>query len=206
MLGIETKDGAFLCLVKGNERVPTRRSRVFTTVSDNQARIEIHVLQGVSDIAAHNRSLAKFELTGIPPAAKGVPQIEVTFEVDVNGILSVNAKDRTTGHSQNIVVPPSVGLSQADVRRLLEEARAPEGEEPQYRELQATPRDDNESPLPTERSPRETGPAGSGGDSSGRAEPYVFPTLSTRPESWLRRLVRAFLGALAEALRHRSAR
>ena len=108
MLGIETKDGAFLCLIKENERIPTRRSIVFTTVSDNQARVEIHVLQGASDVAAHNRSLAKFELTGIPPAPKGVPQIEVTFEIDVNGILSVNAEDRTTGRSQNIVVDPSL--------------------------------------------------------------------------------------------------
>ena len=88
-LGIETKDGTFTPLIERNSTIPTRKSRVFTTVADNQTRVEVHVLQGESDMAAYNKSLAKFELTSIPPAPKGVPQIEVTFEIDVNGIVSV---------------------------------------------------------------------------------------------------------------------
>jgi molecular chaperone DnaK len=128
-LGVETKEGTFTPMIRGSHTVPTRKSRVFTTVADNQGRVEIHVLQGQSDIAAQNRSLAKFELTGIPPAPKGLPQIEVTFEVDGSGILSVKAEDRTTGRGQDIVVCPSGGLSQADVGRLAAEAQAREVED-----------------------------------------------------------------------------
>ena len=105
-LGIETKDGTFTSLIERNSTIPTRKSRVFTTVADNQTRVEVHVLQGESDMAAYNKSLAKFELTNIPPAPKGVPQIEVTFEIDVNGIVSVAAQDQATGRSQSIVDPP----------------------------------------------------------------------------------------------------
>src|SRR5574342_642411 len=90
-LGIETKDGTFTALIERNSTIPTRKSRGFTTVADNQTKVEVHVLQGESDMAAYNKSLSKFELTNIPPAPKGVPQIEVTFELDANGIVSVSA-------------------------------------------------------------------------------------------------------------------
>ena len=128
-LGIETKDGTFTSLIERNSTIPTRKSRVFTTVADNQTRVEVHILQGESDMAAYNKSLAKFELTSIPPAPKGVPQIEVTFEIDVNGITSVNAQDQATGRSQNMVIHSSGGLSQADVGRLVAETRARESED-----------------------------------------------------------------------------
>ena len=128
-LGIETKDGTFTSLIERNSTIPTRKSRVFTTVADNQTRVEVHVLQGESDMAAYNKSLAKFELTSIPPAPRGVPQIEVTFEIDVNGITSVNAQDQATGRSQNMVIHSSGGLSQADVGRLVAETRARESED-----------------------------------------------------------------------------
>jgi molecular chaperone DnaK len=128
-LGIETKDGTFTSLIERNSTIPTRKSRVFTTVADNQTRVEVHILQGESDMAAYNKSLAKFELTSIPPAPKGVPQVEVTFEIDVNGITSVNAQDQATGRSQNMVIHPSGGLSQADVGRLVAETRARESED-----------------------------------------------------------------------------
>jgi molecular chaperone DnaK len=123
-LGIETKDGTFTSLIERNSTIPTRKSRVFTTVADNQTKVEIHVLQGDSDMAAYNKSLAKFELTNIPPAPKGVPQIEVSFEIDVNGIVSVSAQDQATGRSQSIVIHPSGGLTQQDVSRLVEETRS----------------------------------------------------------------------------------
>ena len=122
-LGIETKDGTFTPLIERNSTIPTRKSRVFTTVADNQTKVEVHVLQGESDMAAYNKSLAKFELTNIPPAPKGVPQIEVSFEIDVNGIMSVAAQDQATGRSQSIVIHPSGGLSQSELSRLVNETR-----------------------------------------------------------------------------------
>jgi molecular chaperone DnaK len=128
-LGIETKDGTFTPLIDRNSTIPTRKSRVFTTVADNQTRVEVHALQGDSDMSAFNKSLAKFELTNIPPAPKGVPQIEVTFEIDVNGIVSVSAQDQATGRSQSMVIHASGGLSQADVGRLVAETRARESDE-----------------------------------------------------------------------------
>ncbi len=122
-LGIETKDGTFTPLIERNSTIPTRKSRVFTTVADSQTRVEVHVLQGESDMAAYNKSLAKFELTQIPPAPKGVPQIEVSFEIDVNGITAVSAQDQATGRSQSMVIHPSGGLSQPEVSRLVTETR-----------------------------------------------------------------------------------
>ena len=122
-LGIETKDGTFTPLIERNSTIPTRKSRVFTTVADNQTKVEVHVLQGESDMAAYNKSLAKFELTNIPPAPKGVPQIEVTFEIDVNGIVSVSAQDQATGRSQSMVIHPSGGLSQSELGKLVNETR-----------------------------------------------------------------------------------
>jgi molecular chaperone DnaK len=121
--GIETKDGTFTPLIERNSTIPTRKARVFTTVADNQSRVEIHVLQGESDMAAYNKSLAKFELTNIPPAPKGVPQIEVSFEIDVNGIYSVSATDQATGRAQGMTIHPSGGLSQQEVNRLVQETR-----------------------------------------------------------------------------------
>jgi molecular chaperone DnaK len=102
--------------------------------------VEVHVLQGESDMSAYNKSLAKFELTNIPPAPKGVPQIEVSFEIDVNGIVSVSAQDQATGRSQSMVIHPSGGLSQAEVSRLVEETRSQELEERQRKDLEAVVR------------------------------------------------------------------
>ena len=122
-LGLETKDGTFTPLIERNSTIPTRKSRIFTTVADNQTKVEVHVLQGESDMAAYNKSLAKFELTNIPPAPRGVPQIEVGFEIDVNGIVSVSAQDQATGRSQSLVIHPSGGLSQNELNRLMDETR-----------------------------------------------------------------------------------
>jgi molecular chaperone DnaK len=128
-LGIETKDGTFTPLIDRNSTIPTRKSRVFTTVADNQTRVEVHVLQGESDMAAYNKSLQKFELTNIPPAPKGVPQIEVTFEIDANGIVSVSATDQATGRMQQMVIHASGGLSQSEVNRMAAETRARDSED-----------------------------------------------------------------------------
>jgi molecular chaperone DnaK len=122
-LGIETKDGTFTPIIERNSTIPTRKGRVFTTVADNQTKVELHVLQGESDMAAYNKSLARFELTNIPAAPKGVPQVEVTFEIDANGIVSVAAQDQATGRSQSTVIHPSGGLSQTELNRLVSETR-----------------------------------------------------------------------------------
>ena len=139
-MGIETKDGTFTPLIERNSTIPTRKSRVFTTVADNQTKVEVHVLQGESDMAAYNKSLAKFELTNIPPAPKGVPQIEVAFEIDVNGIVSVAAQDQATGRSQSIVIHPSSGLSQSEINRLVSETRMQEQGERVRKEQEAVVR------------------------------------------------------------------
>jgi molecular chaperone DnaK len=139
-LGIETKDGTFTPLIERNSTIPTRKSRVFTTVADNQTKVEVHVLQGESDMAAYNKSLAKFELTNIPPAPKGVPQVEVSFEIDVNGIMSVSALDQATGRSQSMVIHASGGLSQAELGKLVSESRMRDQSEKQKKEQEAVVR------------------------------------------------------------------
>jgi len=139
-LGIETKDGTFTPLIERNSTIPTRKSRVFTTVADNQTKVEVHVLQGESDMAAYNKSLAKFELSNIPQAPKGVPQLEVTFEIDVNGIVSVSAQDQATGRSQSMVIHPSGGLSQSELGKLVTETRARDQSERSRKEQEAVVR------------------------------------------------------------------
>jgi molecular chaperone DnaK len=121
-LGLETKGGLFTKIIERNSTIPLRESRVFTTVADNQASVEIHVLQGEREIAGANRSLAKFELVGIPPNSRGVPQIEVSFEVDASGIVSVSAKDKTTGRAQQVHITPTSGLSPDEIEQLIREA------------------------------------------------------------------------------------
>ena len=117
-LGIETKDGTFTPLIERQATIPTKKSRIFTTVTDNQTKVEVHVLQGENEHAAYNTSLGRFQLTDIAPAPKGVPQIEVTFEIDVNGIVQVTALDQATGRQQNIVTRAGSGLTSNEVDRL----------------------------------------------------------------------------------------
>ena len=121
-LGIETKDGTFTPLIERNSNIPTKKSRIFTTVTDNQTKVEVHVLQGEGNMANENTSLGKFMLTDVAPAPKGVPQVEVTFEIDVNGIVQVTALDQATGRQQNITVRAASGLTQSEVDKARTEA------------------------------------------------------------------------------------
>ena len=121
-LGIETRGGMFTKIIERNSTIPTRKSRIFTTVADNQSKVEVHVLQGEREIAAHNKSLGRFEFVGIPSAPKGVPQIEVTFDIDSNGIVNVQARDMTTSREQKIIVTPSGGLNEEEIHRIIEDA------------------------------------------------------------------------------------
>jgi len=121
-LGLETRGGLFTKIIERNSTIPLRNSLTFTTVVDNQSSVEIHVLQGEREVASGNRSLGKFELVGIPPSPRGVPQIEVSFEVDANGIVSVSAQDKATGREQQMRITPTSGLAPEEIDRLLREA------------------------------------------------------------------------------------
>src|ERR1041385_3410848 len=121
-LGLETRGGLFTKIIERNSTIPLRESRTFTTVVDNQSSVEIHVLQGEREVAQGNRSLGKFELVGIPPNPRGVPQIEVSFEVDANGIVSVSATDKATGREQQMRITPTSGLSPEEIDRIITEA------------------------------------------------------------------------------------
>ena len=133
-LGIETLGGVMTTLIERNTTIPTRKSEVFSTASDSQTQVEIHVLQGERPMAADNRTLGKFHLVGIPPAPRGVPQIEVTFDIDANGIVNVSAKDRATGKSQEITITASSGLAKEEVERMVEDAEAHAGDDKKRRE------------------------------------------------------------------------
>ena len=122
-LGIETRGGMFTKIIERNATIPTRKSKVFTTVADNQTKVEIHVLQGEREIAAHNNSLGQFELVGIPAAPRGATQIEVTFDIDSNGIVSVQARDCTSKREQKILVSPSSGLTEKEIEEIICDAK-----------------------------------------------------------------------------------
>jgi molecular chaperone DnaK len=134
-LGLETRGGLFVKLIPRNSTIPLKNTMTFTTVVDNQQSVEIHILQGERDIAAVNRSLAKFELVGIPPSPRGVPQIDVSFEIDANGIVSVSAKDKMTGLEQAIQISPSSGLAPDEIERLIIEAETSVDRDRETRDL-----------------------------------------------------------------------
>jgi molecular chaperone DnaK len=133
-LGIETLGGVTTRLIERNTTIPTRKSEIFTTAADNQTSVEIHVLQGERDMARDNRTLGKFQLVGMPAAPRGVPQVEVTFDIDANGIVNVSAKDLGTGKEQKITITASSGLNRDDIDKMVKEAEAHAEEDKQRRE------------------------------------------------------------------------
>jgi molecular chaperone DnaK len=134
-LGIETLGGVMTTLIPRNTTIPTRKSEIFSTASDNQPNVEVHVLQGERPLARDNRTLGKFHLVGLPPAPRGVPQIEVAFDIDANGIVNVAAKDLATGKEQTITISGSSGLSKADVERMVKDAQSHASEDQARRDL-----------------------------------------------------------------------
>jgi molecular chaperone DnaK len=134
-LGIETKGGVMTKLIERNTTIPSRKSEIFSTAEDNQPSVEVHVLQGEREMAAYNKSLGKFQLTGIPPAPRGMPQIEVTFDIDANGILNVAAKDLGTGKEQKIEIKGGSGLAEQEVEQMIKDAEAHADEDRRQREL-----------------------------------------------------------------------
>jgi molecular chaperone DnaK len=133
-LGIETLGGVFTTLIPRNTTIPTKKSETFSTAEDNQTTVEIHVLQGEREMAAYNKTIGKFQLTGIPPAPRGMPQIEVTFDIDANGILHVSARDQASGKEQKIRIEASSGLSEQEIEKMVKDAEEHESEDRQRKE------------------------------------------------------------------------
>jgi len=134
-LGIETLGGVFTRIIERNSTIPTTKSQIFSTAADNQTSTDIHVLQGEREMASYNKTLGRFQLTGIPPAPRGIPQIEVKFDIDANGIVHVSAKDMATGNEQKVTITSSTGLSKDDIEKMKQDAEAHAEEDKKQREL-----------------------------------------------------------------------
>jgi molecular chaperone DnaK len=156
-LGIETLGAVFTRLIERNTTIPTRKSQIFSTAADNQTAVSIHVLQGEREMATQNRTLGRFDLVGIPPAPRGVPQIEVTFDIDANGIVHVSAKDLGTGKEQKIRIESSSGLSDDEIKRMVKEAETHAEEDKQEREKAETRNEADNLIYTTEKSLRDYG-------------------------------------------------
>src|SRR4051794_10030002 len=154
-LGIETKGGVFTRLIERHTTIPTRKSEIFTTAEDNQPSVEVHVLQGESEMAMYNKTLGKFQLVGIPPAPRGIPQVEVAFDIDANGIINVSAKDLGTGNEQQIKIEGGSGLKGDEVERMIKDAEAHAEEARRLHELADTKNQAENLAYQTEKSLKE---------------------------------------------------
>jgi molecular chaperone DnaK len=158
-LGIETLGGVLTKLIEKNTTIPTKKSQIFSTAADNQPAVEIHVLQGERSMAANNKTLGRFQLVGIPPAPRGIPQIEVTFDIDANGIVSVSAKDMGTGKEQSIKITASSGLSEEEIKNLVKDAEMHEEDDRKRRELVDACNMADSTIYSIEKSIKEVGPS-----------------------------------------------
>ena len=156
-LGIETQGGVFTRLIERNTTIPTSKSKVFSTAANNQTSVDIHVLQGEREMAKDNKTLGRFQLTGIPPAPRGVPQIEVTFDIDENGIVHVSAEDKGTGNKENITIESSSGLSEEEIEQMVHDAKEHEEEDKKKRERIETRNEADQLVHQTEKTLDEAG-------------------------------------------------
>jgi len=156
-LGVETLGGVMTVMIERNTTIPVKKTETYSTAADSQTAVDVHILQGERPMASQNMSLGNFRLEGIPPAARGIPQIEVTFDIDANGILNVSAKDKATGKEQKIAVTASTNLNKNDVERMVQEAKRYEAEDKQHRELITAKNDADTLIYQTEKALRELG-------------------------------------------------
>jgi molecular chaperone DnaK len=156
-LGIETLGGIFTRIIDRNTTIPCSESKTFSTAADNQTSVDIHVLQGEREFAKDNKTLGRFELSGIPPAPRGIPQIEVTFDIDANGIVHVRAKDKGTGKEQDITIRSSSGLSDNDIDQMVKDAKSFEEEDKQRKEAVEVRNDADALIYQTEKTLKELG-------------------------------------------------
>ena len=163
-LGIETLGGVLTTLINRNTTIPTRKSEVFSTAADSQTSVEVHVLQGERPLARDNRTLGRFHLVGLPPAPRGVPQIEVTFDINANGVVNVSAKDLGTGKEQKITITASSGLSKDEVDRMMREAESHADEDRKRKDEIETRNKADQAVYAAERMLKDTGDKLAGGD------------------------------------------
>jgi molecular chaperone DnaK len=156
-LGVETLGGVMTPLIERNTTIPVKKSETFSTAEDSQTAVDVHVLQGERPMASDNMSLGRFRLEGIPPAPRGLPQVEVTFDIDANGILNVTAKDKATGKEQKVTITASTNLNKSEVERMVGEARSHEAEDRKRRELVEVRNNADSLAYQTEKALRELG-------------------------------------------------
>jgi molecular chaperone DnaK len=156
-LGIETLGNVFTRLIERNTTIPTRKSEIFTTAQDNQTSVEVHVLQGERPMAIDDKTIGRFHLDGIPPASRGIPQIEVSFDIDANGILNVSAKDKATGKEQSIRIEASSGMTEREIQQMVKDAEAHADEDKNKREQADTKNRADQMVFETEKGLREYG-------------------------------------------------
>jgi len=156
-LGVETLGGVMTKLIERNTTIPTRKTEVFSTAADSQTVVDIHVLQGERPMAQDNKTIGRFQLTGIPPAPRGIPQIEVSFDIDANGILNVSARDKATGKEQSIRIQASSGLNEPEIQRMVKDAEAHRGEDEERRQKVELKNHGDKLTYETEKQLREMG-------------------------------------------------